>query len=249
MPTEHLVYPPLFPPEITAFFTGRVPGTDKTEIARIAGIPPENIFYPVQKHTNRVIILEEGSIIILEEGSGDPLSSRRGISDAVITARAGVLIGVQTADCVPILLYDGETGAIGAVHAGWRGTAKGILKNSIKEMNRKFGSILGNIKLAIGPAIRACHYEVGEDVLLEVKEQTGEGNYYKLGEGKPRLDLPLANRQQALSIGIPGENIWLSADCTYCEGDVYFSYRREKTRPALIDNEIGRQGGFIVKRR
>jgi len=221
----HILYPPLFSASVTAFFTGKAPGADKPEIARLLGISPDNIFCPVQKHTDRIIVLEE--------------ETRDFVADAVLTCKENILIGIQVADCVPILLHDEGTGAIGAVHAGWRGTADGILKLAIKEMNKKFGSLADNIKIAIGPAIKWCHYEVGEDVLLKVKAQTGEGNYYKTGSPKPYLDLPRANRLQALSMGVREENIWLSSECTYCEADMFNSYRR--------DRDGGRQGGFIGK--
>jgi len=225
MPEAHIVRPLLFGPSITAFFTGKYPGAEKGLIARLAGIPEKDIFYPAQKHTDRIIVLEE--------------ETQDFTADAVITRQKGVLIGVQVADCVPVLIHDEGTDAIGAVHAGWRGTADGILKLAIKEMNKKFGSVPDNIKIAIGPAIRWCHYEVGEDVLLKVKAQTGEGNYYKTEVEKPYLDLPLANKAQALSMGVREENIWLSNECTYCGAGLFNSFRREKG--------TGRQGGFIGK--
>lgn len=190
----------------------------------------KNIFLPVQKHTDRVIVLDRENNDI--------------VADAVLTREEGVLIGIKTADCVPVLLHDPKTGAIGAVHAGWRGTGDGILITAIERMRTEFGTEPADVKIAIGPAIRWCHYEVGPEVFETVLNRTGKGEYYKSRNGQLHLDLPLANKFQALSMGIPDENVWISGECTCCDHENYFSYRRGVRE---MNHEMGRQGGFIGK--
>jgi len=160
------------------------------------------------------------------------------IGDAVITDRQGVLIGVQGADCVPILLYDRRTHATAAVHAGWRGTAAEIMKKTIGAMGERFSSSPSDITMAVGPAIRWCCYGVGYEVIDAVRKVTGAGDYFIVRADKYCLDLPAANRYQALSAGVLPENIWMSDDCTFCRSERYYSYRFAK-------GPTGRQGGFI----
>ncbi len=183
-----------------------------------------SIYLPVQKHTNIIQILEDNPETV--------------IADAVVTDRKNVYIGVITADCVPVLLYDREREIIGAVHAGWRGTSNQILKHTITKIQEKFGCLLGDVLIAIGPSIRQCSYEVGEEVITEVRKATGDGDYYNIKGGRYFIDLSSANKIQALHAGIPAENIWQSQECTFCSPDRFYSYRYSK-------GVKGRQGGFI----
>jgi hypothetical protein len=209
---------------VTAFFTGKVPGSDIDAVAAITGMKRSQIYLPLQKHTDKVQILD---------ASFEPK-----LADAVVTHEKGVLIGVQVADCVPILLYDTERKIAGAVHAGWRGTASSILRKTIEVMKNRFSCEPSNIVVAIGPSIRGCCYTVGPDVSEAVHAATGEGIYHKIHEGKYCIDLASANRHQALSAGIAEANLWLSDECTYCNPDKFFSYRYTK-------GAGGRQAAFI----
>jgi hypothetical protein len=204
--------------EVTAFFTGKEPGID------VSGLTGMTVHFPIQEHTARVRA-------VTENASGE-------VADAVVTGEIGILLGLKVADCVPVLLYDRRRKAVGAVHAGWRGTAAGILKNTVAMMVRDFGSDPGDIAVAIGPAIRWCCYEVGREVLDPVVRASGEGDYHMEKDGKLCLDLPSANKYQALSVKIQAENIEVIEECTYCYPDRYFSYRYAK-------GPTGRQGGFI----
>lgn len=209
---------------VTAFFTTRSSGDSPVMIAGKAYFSEERLFLPVQKHTDRIHILRSGM---------EPVTA-----DAVITDRRGVLIGVKVADCVPVLLLDRRRLVAGAVHAGWRGTAAGILKKTVEKMGEHFSSSPKDIHVAIGPSIRGCCYEVGDDVAAAVKDGTGEGPYHVLRGGIRYIDLSSANMVQAVSSGIPGENIWKAMECTSCNPDRFYSYRR-------AGGATGRQGGFI----
>lgn len=221
---ETLIFPDIFGKHVTAFFTGKSPGADPEGISRIAAVDKQKIYLPIQKHTDRVLVLDSD------------LSPR--IADAVVTSNKGILLGVQVADCVPVLLYDVKRNVIGVVHAGWRGTAASILKKTIETMHERFASFPDDIKIATGPSIRWCCYHVGYDVLESVTKATGNGEYH-INRGEAYcLDLASANKYQAISAGINEKNIWLSDECTYCHPDKYYSYRHAK-------GTTGRQGGFI----
>lgn len=221
-----LIFPDIFKPHVTAFFTGKNPGADIHEIGRLLKIREENIFMPVQRHTDKVLILES--------------SLEPKIADAVVTKDKGVLLGVQVADCVPVLIYEKGKGVSAAVHAGWRGTAEGILKKTIVAMTDRFICRAGDMLVAIGPSIRGCCYEVDYDVVHSVSRATGEGEYFRKKGAKHYLDLSEANSLQALLMGVPEKNIWISPDCTFENPDKYCSYRFAK-------GTTGRQGGFIGK--
>jgi YfiH family protein len=210
--------------DVTAFFTTRSVGDNLGVVAERYNSSRDNIYIPIQKHTDNIHILDAGT---------EPV-----IADAVITEKKGVIIGVQVADCVPVLLYDRFRNVIGAVHAGWRGTAQEILKGTIRAMQERFDSSPENILIAIGPSIRQCCYEVGDEVETSVRNVTGEGNYYINNNNKCFIDLSSANKIQALSVGIPEENIWQSEECTFCNPDKFHSFRHAK-------KSAGRQGGFI----
>ncbi|HET6515583.1 MAG TPA: peptidoglycan editing factor PgeF [Thermodesulfovibrionales bacterium] len=221
---EQIIFPDMPDHRVKAFFTGKRPGVDLERISEISSVERGKIYLPMQRHTDRVVMVD-----------GD-LDAK--IGDAVITRRNDIVIGVQAADCVPVLLYDRVNRVAGAVHAGWRGTAAGILKLTIEAMSERFFSSPSNITVAIGPGIRWCCYNVGHEVIEAVRKATGEGDYYKNKGDIYYLDLQSSNSYQALGMGVPQENIWLSGECTYCLPEKYYSYRFAK-------GSTGRQGGFI----
>ncbi len=223
---RRLIFPETFKGGVTAFFTGKDPGADLEEIAGILGIKEENIYLPIQKHTDKIILLES--------------SRDTKIGDAVVTKEVGVLIGVRVADCVPVLIHEKEKGVIGVVHAGWRGTAAGILKKTLSFITERYICGTKGLYVAIGPSIKGCSYAVDHAVNEAVIRATGEGNYYSKKGEKFFLDLPSANKYQALSLGIPESNIWVSEECTYCNPDKFYSYR-------YAGGSTGRQGAFIGK--
>lgn len=221
---NRLIYPDLSHKHIQAFFTGKDPGADIQMISKILKIREEKIYMPIQKHTDKIIMLE---------ASFEPQ-----IGDAVITKEKGVLIGVQVADCVPILIHEKEKGVIAAIHAGWRGTAAGILKKTIKSIADRFICRTDAFSVMIGPSIRSCCYGVDHDVFNAVRNATAVEGFFRKRDDKYFLDLAIANKLQALSMGIPERNICVSRECTSCSPDRFYSYRFAK-------GPTGRQGGFI----
>ncbi len=208
----------------SACFTGKDPGADLESIAEHYRTTKDRIYLPIQKHTDKVMVI--GSSL-------EPV-----IADAVITKQKGLFIGVQVADCVPILLCDPEKQVVGAVHAGWRGTAQAILKKTIQTFCERFFSNPADILVAIGPSIRQCCYEVDGEVIRAVSLATGNGDFYVTSGEKFHLDLAAANQFQALTMGVAEGNVWISDDCTFCNPEKFFSYRFGK-------GSAGRQAGFI----
>jgi polyphenol oxidase len=207
---------------VDAFFTTRAFHDDLCGPGE--GLQSEKAYMPVQRHTDQVLVIE------------NDLEPR--VADAVITKRKGLVIGVKVADCVPVLLYDRQKQIAGAVHAGWRGTAEGILRKTIGLFSERFLSRPEDIIMAVGPSIKVKCYPVSADVIEAVTRATGKGDYVMAIGDNHCVDLPSANRQQALSAGILPENIWISDDCTHCLPGRYYSYRYSKMT-------TGRQYAFI----
>lgn len=150
--------------------------------------------------------------------------------DALVSRMPGVLAGVKTADCVPVLIADAKARSFAAIHAGWRGTVQSIVVRGVEAMQREFGSDPANMIAAIGPAACAKNYEIGQDVMDAFHEAfEGAGKYFKpTREGHARIDLHLANKDQLLSCGVPADRIHVAPLCTMERSDLFFSYRREK---------------------
>lgn len=174
--------------------------------------------------------------------------------DALITRAHGLLLAVQTADCIPILLADPHGRAVAAIHAGWRGTLRRISEKTVGRMRMLFGTRPEGIVAALGPGIGRCCYKVGPEVVKAYESQFSqardwfEGPSEELSGGetaaplrwlsrKPpghptpqlrtRLDLRVANRSILLEAGLAPEMIFASDLCTACHADLFFSYRRE----------------------
>jgi polyphenol oxidase len=177
----------------------------------------------------------------------------RFVGDGLVTDLRGIALGVLTADCFPVLLVDAKKKAVGAFHAGWRGTVKRIVEKGVGIMRLEFGSLPENIYAAIGPGIQSCSFEVGEEVeeafhtqfayadslFHSVQESDAVRERYPMlfmnqrapGHGDPciklHLDLREANRRQLLAAGVPETHITAMPDCTACSTRKFFSHRAE----------------------
>lgn len=148
-------------------------------------------------------------------------------ADGIVTAEKGLPIFCFTADCVPVLLWDGQNRAVGAVHCGWRSSVGDILKNALNEMY-KLGAEISEIRAAIGPAIGACCFETDDDVPDAVtawlKGDT-DGLFTRRADGKTMVDLKGANARRLIQLGVPASHIDVSDECTFCCHDKYWSHR------------------------
>jgi YfiH family protein len=157
--------------------------------------------------------------------------------DAAVSAQPGILIGVQTADCVPILIAERRGRAVGVVHAGWRGTASQAATAAVRRMADEFALAPEDLVAVIGPHNSVCCYEVGPDVV----ESIGDDAVFdrRSSWSKPHLDLGLANKRQLIEAGVPESQITVSSLCTECREDLFFSYRRDGKSAGRMLSIIG----------
>ncbi len=185
--------------------------------------------------------------------------------DGLMTDEPGVLLGIQTADCIPVVVADCKQKAVAAFHAGWRGTLKRIVENGIGKMRMEFGSRPKNLIAAIGPGIGQCCYAVGEEVLHEFTSQFAYAAdlFREIYDSDPikekypllfltarapghsntgprlHLDLVEANRRQLLDAGLKAESIYVTGECTNCAPDRFFSYRASQGFTGRMLSAIG----------
>lgn len=161
--------------------------------------------------------------------------------DAVMTNVQGVCIGVSTADCIPVLLYDEEHHAAAAIHAGWRGTQARIVHKAVLEMRMAYNTDPAKLKVVVGPGISTDNFEVGDEVYEafeqaafdmdaiaeeRIKRNPDADDPAKRFEKKWHINLPLANKMMLMHTGVKEENIQMSDICTYDNASDYFSARR-----------------------
>jgi YfiH family protein len=184
---------------------------------------PEQLIRVRQVHAATVRVLREG-----ETGAADVAALPDG--DAIVSNARGYVLSVQVADCVPMLMADGRTGAIAAVHAGWRGTCAGVARGAVDAMTREFGTRAPDLTIAIGPSIGPCCYEIDAPV-VEAFRRAGasdaqRANWFSHTEsGSLRLDLWAANRDQLVSAGADPARIHTARLCTQTHREIFESYR------------------------
>jgi len=150
--------------------------------------------------------------------------------DALVSSQPGVRIGIRTADCVPILLADPATRRVAAIHAGWRGSAANIAGATVRKMtDRPEG-----LRAAIGPSIGVCCYQVRPDVARQFGAWVPK---LTTVHDPVHLDLPAINEKQLRELGVT--DIWKSGECTFCRGERFFSFRREREQAGRMVSWIG----------
>lgn len=208
---------------------------NRKRFAEAVGVDVNRLVVPYQVHSNTVRVVGES-----DAGSG---ALKRGTAipetDALITNVPNLPLALHFADCVSIFLLDPEHKAIGLVHAGWRGTASKIVLNAIEAMQREYNTDPKSLLAAIGPAINRMCYEIGEDAAKELfKAFPHDERVLKpFSLTKWHADLKIANLQLLKTAGIEEPNIAVSEECTCCNREEFFSYRR--------DGESGRMSGWL----
>ena len=192
------------------------------------GIESDEVYMVKQVHSDRVHLLSDPAL------SGNDIAGVE--ADAIVTVLAGKPIGVLTADCIPVIVYDARLHVLGVVHAGRKGTSENILSKTVGVLRDTYGSHPENIIVAMGPGIGGCCYEVDEICVKPFKEKfrRWDGFVKKSAGGKFMLDLFLANKEDGLNAGVCPENIFLSGKCTACQVDRFFSYRKEGKTGRLL---------------
>jgi purine-nucleoside/S-methyl-5'-thioadenosine phosphorylase / adenosine deaminase len=179
--------------------------------------------------------------VVQTAAEAKPAENERGdtiFCDVIVSDAKGVLAGVKTADCVPILLGDSVTGAFAAVHAGWRGTLATAVVAAVDRLAKEYDVKASDLRAAIGASAGPCCYEVGSDVIdsFTSKFADGEKLFTPTRPGHATVDLLQANRDQLISAGVNPERIHIAPICTMDRTDLFFSYRKEKS----VHGKVGR---------
>lgn len=198
---------------------------DWAAVADALGVRVDHLLRPRQVHGTAVVIKRRGDEI-------SRWTTERPRADIILTDDPAVAVAVQVADCVPVLIADRRTGAVAAVHAGWRGTAARVAQMAVRALGEAFGSRPADLVAALGPGIGPCCYEVGSE-LLDVFAAAGHPPadrdrwFVRSEDGRVRFDVPLANRDQLASAGLTPGAIHVAGLCTASHPELFYSYRRE----------------------
>lgn len=203
-----------------ARFTGDEENTyqsNRDELSRHLGIETDRLIFPGQTHTATVCCINDIPETEISE------------TDALVSNRKGLCLCVQTADCVPVLLFDPVKKVVAAVHAGWRGTVSKIVANTIKKMTADYASIPSDILAAIGPSIGPEVYEVGNEVVAAAQNAIPNAaqTLHLNSSGNYHFNLWEANRLILLECGLLNSNIELLAECSFEYDQKYYSARRD----------------------
>lgn len=156
--------------------------------------------------------------------------------DALITDTAGLLVGVRTADCLPILLVETRRRAVAAVHAGWRGTVANIAGKTVARLAEELGGDPRSMHAVVGPGIGVCCYEVGPEVAARFRRLFPEREDL---DRRTRVDLAEANRRQLAGAGLPVDQIHIGAPCSFCHPEEFHSYRRDGSGAGRMLSAVG----------
>jgi len=191
--------------------------SNRARVAAALGLPANQLFFPSQVHETKVVRVTSATT------AHDLLHT-----DALITNEPGIGIAVMSADCVPILLYDRHHRAVGAVHAGWRGTVAHLLAKTLAAMQQAFGTQGKDVLAAIGPSASQANYEVGSEVVQAVDAAFGEHHQLLIrhANGKAQLDLWKANVWQLEQFGVPAAHIAVANLCSIGNHQYFFSARK-----------------------
>lgn len=204
--------------------------SNRAALCQQLGISESRLVIPHQVHGTVTRIIAD-DFFPLSANSKDTLLEG---ADAVMTNIPGVCVGVSTADCIPILLYDGEHRACCAVHAGWRGTVARIAEKAIREMAAAFGTRPQALKAVIGPGISLENFEVGDEVYSEFERAGFDMEPISRRYDKWHIDLWACNQRQLERTGVAHGNIRIAGVCTFAHADKYFSARRLGTESGRI---------------
>ena len=208
---------------------------NKAQLCSLLGIDESSLILPHQTHGTQLLEIDKDFLAL----DGPARVQRLHSVDALFTREKGICIGVSTADCIPVLLYDPASGTVAAIHAGWRGTVAGIVEKSILAMKDTCRLNLATTHAIIAPGISIDAFEVGDEVYDTFHSASFPMDQIASRYGERwHIDLPQANRLQLLSCGLDATNIHLSGVCTYTSHNDFFSARRLGIKSGRIFNGI-----------
>ena len=206
---------------------------NRSLVAASLGLSPNKLLFPEQTHSVNI------KLVSTTTRPEDMLDT-----DALISNVPGICISVLSADCVPVLLYDPVKKAVGALHAGWRGTVGKLLEKTIQAMIDNFKTNPSDIIVGIGPSISPQVYEVGEEVIAAARKAFATTDGILISSEKPDkafFNLWEANKRQALAMGVLPAHIEVAELCTYTNSDQFFSARKVKNQPGRF------AAGIVIK--
>jgi len=208
--------------------------------AAAVGYAPDALYETSQVHGAAVHVVDAGRQAQAER---PPRSVRAIEADALIAPAGGLAVGVRVADCVPLLLLDTRSGAVAAVHAGWRGTVRGVVEAGVHNLLATGAGDPSALRAAALPHIRRCCFEVGDDVALELLAATPGRDLSVIDRSrpKPHVDLTAIVSAKLRALGVPADAIDAVGGCTRCEPERFFSFRRD-------GKQSGRHLAVIVSR-
>lgn len=189
--------------------------------AEALAVPVERLFETNQVHGSAVCVVDGGSEVVATRGRD---------ADALVTRIPGLAVGVRVADCVPILLADPDSGAVAAVHAGWRGCAAEVLDRSLDALEAHAGIPPRRLLAAIFPHISERAFEVGDEVVDALTAVAHGVPFVDRTRAKPHVDLGAVVRAQLLARGVPAAQVERVPGCTYGEPERFHSFRRDGKR-------------------
>ena len=195
---------------------------NREALCELLKISDNRLLMPHQVHLTEVVAIDE---TFLNLSAGEQQQQLEGV-DALMTDVSNVCIGVSTADCIPVLLYDPEHQAVCAIHAGWRGTVQRIVEVAVDKMMKVYGSQPHKVMAQIGPGISLDSFEVGDEVYEAFEKAGFEMTAISRHDEKWHIDLPLCNRLQLEAVGVPRHQVSVVSDCTFKQPDIWFSARR-----------------------
>lgn len=199
---------------------------NRERLAKSLDIPEEKIYVPYQTHGNKIHIIDK---LFLLKSDLEQIQLLNGV-DALITNQKEICIGVTTADCVPVLLYDSTKEILAVAHAGWKGTVQHITATTVERIKQEYDCKAQDIMAGIAPAISPEYFEVGNEVydaLALAGFEMEKISFRNPDTGKYHINLWEANRLQLINAGVLPEHIELSNLCTYKNADTFFSARRQ----------------------
>ena len=195
---------------------------NREALCSLLGIGDDRLLMPHQVHLTKTAKIDASFLALTEEKRREALEG----CDALMTDMKGVCIGVSTADCIPILIYDCEHQAVCAIHAGWRGTVKRIVVKAVEAMAEAYGTHPQQLTAQIGPGISLDSFEVGDEVYDAFAQEGFDMSAISVRKEKWHIDLPACNRLQLVAAGLLPQNIKVSPVCTFQQATDYFSARR-----------------------
>ena len=195
---------------------------NRQALCQLLQIDDSRLLMPHQVHLTKIATIDDD---FLRLGDVERQQQLEGV-DAIMTDRVGVCIGVSTADCIPVLLYDSMHHVVCAIHAGWRGTQQRIVEKAVQAMADHYGSKGSDLQAQIAPGISLDSFEVGDEVYDAFVQAGFHMEHISRREAKWHIDLPACNRLQLLAMGVKPERISVSDICTYKAHDTFFSARR-----------------------